>query len=99
MARTPGDDGPPLVLEHTCGHRLLEHTCGYRLAAQVVCEAYGQPVRARDTRPAQVAAQGRPAAFPGLRRPGRADLPPAPVAHKVKTHRRGVEQFGSSLGS
>jgi DNA-binding HxlR family transcriptional regulator len=38
-----GDGGPPLVLEHTCGHPL---------AAQVVCEACGEPVRARDTRPA-----------------------------------------------
>ena len=37
-----GDDGPPLLLEHTCGHTL---------AAQVVCEACGEPVRARDTRP------------------------------------------------
>ena len=39
-----GTDGPPLVLEHTCGHTL---------AAQVVCEACGEPVQARDTRPAE----------------------------------------------
>ena len=38
-----GAQGPPLVLEHTCGQTL---------AAQVVCEACGEPVRARDTRPA-----------------------------------------------
>ena len=37
-----GDDGPPLVLEHACGHAL---------AAQVVCGMCGEPVRARDTRP------------------------------------------------
>jgi DNA-binding HxlR family transcriptional regulator len=37
-----GEDGPPLVLEHHCGHRL---------AAQVVCESCGEPVDARDTRP------------------------------------------------
>ena len=37
-----GDDGPPLVLEHRCGHRL---------EAQVVCQACGEPLRARDTRP------------------------------------------------
>ena len=37
-----GDDGPPLVLEHTCGHTL---------AARVVCGACGKPVRPRDTRP------------------------------------------------
>jgi DNA-binding HxlR family transcriptional regulator len=37
-----GDDGPPLVLEHRCGHRLV---------AQLVCEACGEPVEARDTRP------------------------------------------------
>jgi DNA-binding HxlR family transcriptional regulator len=36
-----GDDGPPLVLEHRCGRRL---------AAQLVCEACGEPVRAADTR-------------------------------------------------
>jgi DNA-binding HxlR family transcriptional regulator len=29
------DGGPPLVLEHRCGHRLV---------AQVVCEACGEPV-------------------------------------------------------
>lgn len=36
------DDGPPLVLEHRCGHRLK---------AQVVCEACGEPVDAKDARP------------------------------------------------
>jgi DNA-binding HxlR family transcriptional regulator len=39
------DDGPPLVLRHRCGHRLV---------AQVVCEACGEPVDARDNRPAVV---------------------------------------------
>ena len=37
-----GDDGPPLLLQHRCGHRL---------AAQVVCEACGEPLQARDARP------------------------------------------------
>jgi DNA-binding HxlR family transcriptional regulator len=35
------EDGPPLVLEHSCGHRLV---------AQVVCEACGQPAQAKDNR-------------------------------------------------
>ena len=37
-----GDDGPPLVLEHHCGHRAVP---------TVVCEACGEPLRARDTTP------------------------------------------------
>ena len=37
-----GEDGPPLVLEHRCGHRLT---------AQLVCESCGEPVAPRDTRP------------------------------------------------
>ena len=37
-----GDDGPPVVLEHRCGHRLV---------TQLVCEACGEPVDPRDTRP------------------------------------------------
>jgi len=53
-ARTPsvrpknylaGDDGPPLVLQHHCGHQLT---------AQVICRACGEPLRARDTRPVAV---------------------------------------------
>jgi DNA-binding HxlR family transcriptional regulator len=36
-----GPDGPPLVLEHSCGHALV---------AQVVCEACGQPARPQDAR-------------------------------------------------
>jgi len=40
-----GDDGPPLVLQHHCGHRL---------AAQVVCEACGEPLEARHTTPLPV---------------------------------------------
>jgi DNA-binding HxlR family transcriptional regulator len=38
-----GDDGPPMVLQHHCGHRLV---------AKVVCDACGEPVDARDTRAA-----------------------------------------------
>jgi DNA-binding HxlR family transcriptional regulator len=45
-----GDDGPPLVLEHHCGHRLV---------AQVICEACGEPLRARDTTPATAQPAGR----------------------------------------
>ena len=41
-----GDGGPPLVLEHHCGHRLV---------AQVVCEACGEPLRARDATPVTAA--------------------------------------------
>ena len=37
-----GDDGPPLILQHRCGHKLT---------AQVVCEACGEPLHARDARP------------------------------------------------
>jgi DNA-binding HxlR family transcriptional regulator len=37
-----GPSGPPLELEHQCGHRL---------SAQLVCEACGVPLRATDTRP------------------------------------------------
>ena len=36
------DDGPPLVLEHACGHQLV---------AAVVCEACGEPVQARAVQP------------------------------------------------
>ena len=42
-----GEDGPPLVLQHHCGHELV---------AQVVCQACGEPLRARDAKP--VAAGG-----------------------------------------
>jgi DNA-binding HxlR family transcriptional regulator len=37
-----GSDGPPLVLEHQCGHQLT---------AQVVCEACGQPATAGSIKP------------------------------------------------
>jgi len=40
-----GDDGPPLVLQHRCGHRLV---------TQVVCETCGEPLEARDTTPLRV---------------------------------------------
>jgi len=36
-----GEDGPPMVLEHTCGHRLV---------AKVVCEACGEPAEPRAAR-------------------------------------------------
>jgi DNA-binding HxlR family transcriptional regulator len=44
-----GDDGPPMVLEHACGHRLT---------ATVVCEACGQPAEARTTRPVAMTRDG-----------------------------------------
>lgn len=37
-----GQSGPPLRLEHQCGHRLR---------AQLVCEACGEPVRPGQTKP------------------------------------------------
>jgi len=37
-----GEGGPPLVLEHHCGHRLV---------AQVICEACGEPLQAQHTTP------------------------------------------------
>ena len=37
-----GPAGPPLVLQHHCGHELV---------AQVVCQACGEPLRARDAKP------------------------------------------------
>jgi DNA-binding HxlR family transcriptional regulator len=37
-----GADGPPLVLQHKCGHHM---------EAQVICQACGEPLQARDTRP------------------------------------------------
>jgi DNA-binding HxlR family transcriptional regulator len=39
-----GSAGPPLELEHRCGHRL---------SAQLVCEACGDPVVAGEVRPAR----------------------------------------------
>jgi DNA-binding HxlR family transcriptional regulator len=41
-----GDDGPPMVFEHACGHRLV---------AKVVCEACGDPADPRTVRPAATA--------------------------------------------
>jgi DNA-binding HxlR family transcriptional regulator len=37
-----GEAGPPLVLEHHCGHQVT---------AQLVCQACGEPLNPRDTRP------------------------------------------------
>ena len=41
-----GDDGPPLVLRHHCGHQL---------EPRVICQACGEPLQARDTRPVTAA--------------------------------------------
>src|SRR5262249_45441237 len=40
-----GPAGPPLELEHRCGHRL---------SAQLVCAVCGDPVSAKDTRPVRM---------------------------------------------
>jgi DNA-binding HxlR family transcriptional regulator len=45
-----GEAGPPLVLEHNCGHHVTP---------QVICEACGEPLRPSDTRP--LTATGAPA--------------------------------------
>ncbi len=45
-----GENGPPLVLEHACGHRLVP---------SVACEACGEPVEARAARPAVAPAVSR----------------------------------------
>jgi DNA-binding HxlR family transcriptional regulator len=37
-----GDDGPPLVLQHHCGHQL---------ETQTVCQACGEPLRHGDSKP------------------------------------------------
>ena len=37
-----GEAGPPLLLQHHCGHQLT---------AQVICQSCGEPLRARDTTP------------------------------------------------
>ena len=37
-----GDDGPPLVLRHRCGNPVV---------TQVICQACGEPLHPRDTRP------------------------------------------------
>jgi DNA-binding HxlR family transcriptional regulator len=44
-----GDDGPPLVLEHACGHRLVP---------TLVCEACGEPTGARMVRPVATSERG-----------------------------------------
>jgi DNA-binding HxlR family transcriptional regulator len=48
-----GADGPPLVLEHHCDHRLVP---------QVVCADCGEPVEGQDVRPQAVPAAQRPPA-------------------------------------
>jgi len=49
-----GEAGPPLVLEHHCGHQLT---------AEVICQACGEPLHPRDTTPlmASAAPAGPPA--------------------------------------
>ena len=47
-----GDNGPPLVLEHNCGHQVT---------AQVICQACGEPLHPRDTRALPAAAAPSPA--------------------------------------
>jgi DNA-binding HxlR family transcriptional regulator len=54
-----GDDGPPMVLQHHCGHRVV---------AEVICQACGEPLQAADTTPrtavrplSQAARHGAPA--------------------------------------
>jgi sigma-70-like protein len=42
LTRVSTSGWPPLVLAHHCGHRLV---------AQVECEACGEPLHARDTKP------------------------------------------------
>src|SRR5579859_3356630 len=37
-----GEDGPPRVFEHSCGHRLVP---------ELICDACGEPVDARDVTP------------------------------------------------
>ena len=49
-----GQAGPPLVLRHNCGHQLT---------AQVICQACGEPLQARDTKP--LIAAGTPSATSG----------------------------------
>jgi DNA-binding HxlR family transcriptional regulator len=41
-----GEEGPPLILEHSCGHRLVP---------QVTCEACGEPVKPGSARQLQQA--------------------------------------------
>ncbi|MEP7026001.1 MAG: helix-turn-helix domain-containing protein [Actinomycetota bacterium] len=41
-----GGEGPPMVLEHSCGHRLV---------AEVICEACGKPASAGSSRPVRSA--------------------------------------------
>jgi DNA-binding HxlR family transcriptional regulator len=54
-AHLAGQDGPPLIIEHSCGHSLV---------TRLVCEACGETVDARDARPrrADRAAADRPGA-------------------------------------
>ena len=46
-----GDDGPPMVLQHHCGHRVV---------AKVICQACGEPLQAADTTPRTAAVPAQP---------------------------------------
>jgi hypothetical protein len=35
---------------------ILQHRCGHQLTAQVVCEACGEPLNARDAKPVRAGA-------------------------------------------
>jgi hypothetical protein len=48
-----GNKGPPLVLQHHCGHPVV---------ATVICEACGEPLEARHTTPLAAEAPAPPAA-------------------------------------
>jgi DNA-binding HxlR family transcriptional regulator len=51
-----GDKGPPLVLQHHCGHPVV---------ATVICEACGEPLEARHTTPLTAAEAPAPPAATG----------------------------------
>jgi DNA-binding HxlR family transcriptional regulator len=57
-----GDAGPPLVLEHECGHRL---------GAEMTCEGCGETVTPGGTRPASARSAPQPVASKLARRGGR----------------------------
>jgi DNA-binding HxlR family transcriptional regulator len=56
-----GQDGPPLAVEHRCDHEL---------APRLVCEACGEPVSPRDTRPLYPERQGLEPPAAGAAVPG-----------------------------
>jgi DNA-binding HxlR family transcriptional regulator len=60
-----GEAGPPLLLQHHCGHQLT---------AEVICQSCGEPLRARDTTPLPAAD-----ALPATPLPAADALPAAPL--------------------